>query len=203
MDFLKEIVGEELFNQIKAKVNAYNGDEANKDKQIKIANLASGEYVGKGKHDAILAEMEQLKKESEASKATIEELKKLTKDNESVQTKLADYEKQISDLEAEKNQLRIDSAIKVALLEAHAKDTDYLTFKMKAKESIELDEKGEIKGWNDKLTGLKTQFPDMFEGKADKNIIENKLQQGNNKDQKPNPTSLADALRMADEESND
>ena len=33
MDFLKDILGEELFKQFAEKVNAYNGDEANKEKQ--------------------------------------------------------------------------------------------------------------------------------------------------------------------------
>lgn len=53
MDFLKEILGDELFEQFTEKINAYNGNEANKDKQVKIGNLASGEYVGKGKFDAL------------------------------------------------------------------------------------------------------------------------------------------------------
>ena len=53
MEFLKEILGEELYKQFEEKINAHNGDEANKDKQIKLANLSSGEYVGKGKYDAL------------------------------------------------------------------------------------------------------------------------------------------------------
>ena len=50
MDFLKDILGTELFEQVANAVNAYNGNEANKDKQIKIANLASGKYVDKNKY---------------------------------------------------------------------------------------------------------------------------------------------------------
>ena len=53
MEFLKEILGEELFTQFESKINEYNGNEANKDKQVKIGNLGSGEYVGKGKYDAL------------------------------------------------------------------------------------------------------------------------------------------------------
>ena len=53
MDFLKDILGTELFEQVANAVNAYNGNEANKDKQIKIANLASGKYVDKGKYTAL------------------------------------------------------------------------------------------------------------------------------------------------------
>ena len=50
MNFLKEILGEELYSQVESKVNEYNGNEANKDKQVKIGNLGTGEYVGKGKY---------------------------------------------------------------------------------------------------------------------------------------------------------
>lgn len=46
MEFLKEILGEALFAQFEEKINAYNGNEANKDRQIEIGNLGSGEYVG-------------------------------------------------------------------------------------------------------------------------------------------------------------
>ena len=53
MEFLREILGEELFNQLVEKINTHNGNEANKDKQVKLGNLASGEYVGKGKYDAL------------------------------------------------------------------------------------------------------------------------------------------------------
>ena len=55
MEFLKQILGEELYAKVAEKVNAFNGNEANKDKQIKIANLGTGEYIGKGKYDALQA----------------------------------------------------------------------------------------------------------------------------------------------------
>ena len=36
MDFLKSILGDDLYSQVESKINAYNSDEANKDNQIKI-----------------------------------------------------------------------------------------------------------------------------------------------------------------------
>lgn len=39
MDFLKAILGDDLYSQVESKVNAYNSDEANKDKQIRFAYL--------------------------------------------------------------------------------------------------------------------------------------------------------------------
>ena len=49
-----------------------------------------------------------------------------------------------------------------------AVDVDYLTYKLNEKlkekgESLELDENDNIKGWSNKISGLKTQFPTMFE----------------------------------------
>lgn len=41
MEFLKEILGDELFKQVSEKINAYNGIKENKEKQIKLANLGS------------------------------------------------------------------------------------------------------------------------------------------------------------------
>ena len=55
MEFLKEILGEELFNQLAEKINAHNGNEANQNNQIKLGNLGTGEYVSKAKHDALQA----------------------------------------------------------------------------------------------------------------------------------------------------
>lgn len=45
MNFLKSILGGEQYNQFMEKLNAYNGDEGNKNKQIKRANLAEGSPV--------------------------------------------------------------------------------------------------------------------------------------------------------------
>lgn len=200
MDFLKGILGDDLYKQIETAINAYNGNEANKDKQIKIANLGSGEYVGKGKFEALNDQLKGKDSEIAAANALIADLKKGNKDNEGLQTKITDYESKIQDLQAEIAKTKLDNAIKVALLEEKATDIDYLTYKLNAKgEKLELDEAGKIKGWDDKLSGLKTQFPTMFEGVGSKKIKENRLPDQNDDGKQPEIKSLADALRAADE----
>jgi hypothetical protein len=178
MDFLKAILGEELYKQLEAAVNAYNGNEANKDKQVKLANLASGEYVGKGKHDALQALLDGKTGELEKANTLIADLKKGNKDNEGLQTKINDYENQVAQLQAELEQTKLDNAIQLALRDAKAVDPDYLAFKLREKyssEELKLGEDGKIKGMDDKLAGLKTQFPTQFESSSKKNILENKL----------------------------
>ena len=186
MEFLKEIIGEELYNQLVEKVNAHNGNEANKDKQIKIANLANGEYVGKGKYDALNELLTGKQTELDTANGLIAELKKGAKGNEEMQGKIAQYETTVAQLQAQLQDTKIKAAIKVALLSEKAVDVDYLTFKLNEKlkekgESLELDENENIKGWDDKLSGLKVQFPNMFESASGaKKIEEYKLEKGDN-----------------------
>lgn len=189
MEFLKKILGEELFNQFKEKIDAFNGDEANKDKNIKLANLGAGEYVSKLKFDALNEQLTGNKAELDKANNLISELKKGTKGNEELQGKITGYESQVADLQAELQATKLKSAIKVALLSEKAVDVDYLTFKLNEKlkekgETLELDENENIKGWEDKLSGLKTQFPTMFESapNGDKKIIENKLKKNEGPD---------------------
>ena len=180
MEFLKEVLGEELYSQFVSKVNEYNGNEANKDKQIKLANLTGGEYVGKGKYDALQEALTGKDTELTSANDLIAQLKKDTKGNEELQGKISTYETQVADLQAELAETKLKSAIKVALLAEKAVDVDYLTFKLEEKlkekgETLKLDENDNITGWEDKLAGLKTQFPTMFETHQKKTIEENKL----------------------------
>ena len=168
MNFLKEILGDELYSQVESKVNEHNGNEANKDKQIKIGNLGTGEYVGKGKYDALQELVNGKETELKSANDLIAELKKGTKGNEELQKKISAYDVEIAELQTQLQETKIKSALKVALLSEKAVDVDYLTFKLNEKlkekgEALELDENENIKGWNDKLSGLKTQFPSMFE----------------------------------------
>ncbi len=105
----------------------------------------------------------------------IAELKKSTKGNEDLQGKITGYETQVDALQKELEQTRLESAVKVALLEAKANDIDYMTFKLKEKGELALDENGKIKGWDDKIAGLKTQFPNQFESSGAKKVEPNKL----------------------------
>lgn len=181
MEFLKAILGDELYNSVAEKINAHNGNEANKDNLIKIANLATGEYVGKGKYDALNELLTSKQTELDGANGLIAELKAGTKGNEELQAKITTYETvTIPELQEKLAETKLNSAIKVALLSEKAVDVDYLTYKLKEKgEKLELDDNDNIKNWDDISSGLKTQFPTMFNGSTTKKIVENKLGGGN------------------------
>lgn len=153
-------------------------DEVIKAVQTEMKNnkiFTAGEENLDVRYGKLKAEHESLTQQYTEASGLIAELKKSTKGNEGLQQKITDYEGQVAQLQAELAQTKLDSAIRVELLTAKALDADYLTFKLKEKGELELDEHGKIKGWDDKLAALKTQFPTQFEQAGKKNIIENKL----------------------------
>ena len=200
MEFLKEILGEELYKQVEEKITSHNGLDENKEKQIKIGNLGTGEYVGKGKYDADIANIQALldgkTTELDTANNLISDLKKSNKGNEDLQGKITTYETQVVDLQKQLEETKLNGAIKVALLEAKANDIDYMTFKLKEKGELKLDENEKIEGWEEKLSGLKTQFPKHFEGASDKKIDEKKLPDSDD-ERKIEPSSLAEAIKQS------
>lgn len=124
------------------------------------------------RYPKLKADHENLTTQHGESTKLIEQLKAGNKDNEALQGKITTYESTIAQLQEQLKQTQLDSAIKVALLGAKATDVDYLTFKLKEKGELELDDRGNIKGMDDKLAGLKTQFPNQFESVAEQRKIE-------------------------------
>ena len=130
----------------------------------------------KTQHEAVV-------KERDEGKALIESLQKSNKGNEALQTQISDYQTKMEQLQKELQETKIESAINVGLLAAGVKpeDVDYVTFKLKAKGDIELDDQGNIKGWDDKVAGLKTQFPANFISAGGKKYEEHKLPDDDNR----------------------
>jgi len=179
---LEELLGSELYAQVQAKIDEVNAKEPDKLKHIRYADLSEGEYVGRGKHEALQTKYDGQTAELEQANNLIAQLKKGTKGNDELQGKITDYEAQVQQLQQQLAETKLKSAIKVALLSEKAVDIDYLTFKLEEKlkekgETLELDENDNIKGWDSQLAGLKTQFPTMFES-GTKKIEPNKLPDG-------------------------
>ena len=195
MEFLKEILGEELYKQFEQAINAYNGNEANKDKLIKLVNLTEGGYVSKDKYTSLETDLSGKTSELEKANGLIEELKKSTGKDEGLQQKITDYETEIATLKQENAELKTENALKFALVAAGGEDVDYLVYKAKEKGEIQLDDKGNIRGWDELLNSLKTQSPTQFKTEGKPKIDPIKLPGGTG-DPDKTPQSLAEALEM-------
>lgn len=128
----------------------------------------------------------------------IEQLKKDAKNDEALQGKITAYETQVANLQKELDETRLESAIKVALMNAKTDDVGYMAFKLKEGGALELDEDGNIKGIDEKISNLKTQFPTHFDSENNpgpREIDPKPLPEGDHNND-VQPKNLADALRM-------
>lgn len=199
MEFLRAILGDDLFKQVENAINAHNGNEANKENQIKIGNLGGGEYTSTAKYNALNDTLTGKQGELDAANNLIAELQKAAKGNEDMQGKFTEYQNQVQKLQAELAETKIKSALKVALLSEKCSDVDYVSFKINEKlkekgETLTLDENDNIKGWDDIISGMKTQLPTQFE-KAGSSKVDPLPLPGNGGGNAA-PTSLAEALQQ-------
>ena len=166
MDFLKKILGDDLYKQVEEKVNAHNNDPANKDNQIKIVNLESGEYVSKQKFDSTETELKNTKDLLKTANDTITDLKKNTTDNETLQAKITEHEKTIKTMEADHKaelaKMKKENAIKDSLRNANAKHEDLLISKFDL-EKIIVNDDGTITGLDEQIKQVKESYKDLFE----------------------------------------
>lgn len=202
MDWLKAILGDELFSQLEKAINEHNGKPENKDKQVKLADLGTGEYVSSEKYKSLETDKGSVAEQLKTAQGLIEELKKGTSKDEGLQGKIGEYETKVADLEAENLKLKTESALKVALLDAGAKpsDMDYLLFKVGQNGEVKLGDDGKVKGQEELIAGLKTSCPSQFQTSDNKDIQEHKLETGGNHDQVEEPKTLAEALKLQYEE---
>lgn len=155
------------------------------------------------RYSKLKTDHENLTAQHGESTKLIEQLKASTKDSEALQGKITTYESTVADLTKQLNDAKIDSAMDRKLIAAGAKasDLDYLKFQWRKKGEITLDDNGEIKGGDDAVAGMKTQFPVQFESTKDAKEIEvQKLPTGD--ERQTAPATLADAIKLQYENKN-
>lgn len=148
-------------------------------KQNKI--FTAGEENLDIRYNKLKGDFDTLTKQHGESTTLIEQLKKDNAGNEGLQSKITEYEGKVQQLEQELQKTKVDAALKVALLEANVTDVDYLSFKIREKGEVKLGDDGKIKGIDDTIAALKTQFPQHFASESKKKIDENKLPEGDDK----------------------
>lgn len=169
-EFIKSFVGDDKLEEL------LKGMKDNKFFLASEENMDTRYSKLKGDFDALT------KKSGEDNKL-IEDLKKSSKNNEEMQAKFTEYDSKVAQLEAENKQLRIDSALKVALLGGKAKQTDldYLMYKIKQEhKELDFDDNGELKGFD--VKDIKVAYPSNFEVESKKEVDVNNLPSIKDKD---------------------
>lgn len=110
MEFLKAILGDK-YDAFIAPINAYNANPANKDKQIQLADINSGEYVKKSDYDTLELEKNNLQANYETATTAlkgfegvdVDALKgEITKLTGELETKDTEHKQQIADMKFER-----------------------------------------------------------------------------------------------------
>lgn len=91
MDFLKDLFGDKQLSYSELVKAIEDHNKANKDNQIKVANLAGGEYVSKEKFDA---KEKELTKANEQLTSLNDTVKTFEGEKEELNTKIKDMDKQ-------------------------------------------------------------------------------------------------------------
>lgn len=174
----------EALKAINDAISKANEGQEDKLKHVRFADLSEGAYVSKDKYANLEADLSEKATELEKANGLIEELKKGNGKNEALQKKITDYESEIANLKAENEAMKLEGALKLALVSEGAVDVDYLLFKSKEAGEVKLNDDGSVKGVDSLISTLKTQHPAMFgasksDPQAGRKVLENGLPNGN------------------------
>lgn len=147
---LKELLGEELYGQLKEKLG---------DKEIGIVN--DGSWLPKAKFDEVNNEKNQYKAQVDGLNRELGSLKDKAKDNEGVQTKIQELQDEITKKDQAMAQERKLNVIKFEALKKAPKDINDILPHIK-QDIVLIDESGEVKGLKEQLETLRESKPYLF-----------------------------------------
>lgn len=163
MDFLKDILGEDLYLQVETKINAHN--EQNKDKQIKVANLGNGDYVSKSKYDTLQNDLQNQKDLLKTANAEIDSYKSMDidaikKSAEDYKTKFETAEK---DYQAKITQMEYDNKLDKYVGTLNLKNDIYKKEVISRIKEKELKFDGDtLLGGEELVKGFKEEYAEAF-----------------------------------------
>lgn len=166
---LKELLGEELFSQVDARLNEVNSLEERKGNPVKIVDLSDGGYVGKEKYASLQTEANGYKTQLGEANKTINSYKEMN--IEGIKQSASEWEKKYKeDTENLQHTLEVERM-------THAAERFLDTQKIKSplsKKTILQDfmsqnmefKDGAFVGADDYMKKIKDQYPDEFETEA-------------------------------------
>lgn len=145
---LKQLLGEELYNQVVEKLG---------DKKIMVDD---GNFIPKARFDKVNDQKKELETQLKTSSETIETLKKNNSDNETLQSTIGEHEKTIEKLKKEAEDKDFNYSLRDALKEAGCIDSRALEVYL-TKENLKLED-GKIVGLEEQLNSLKESKTYLF-----------------------------------------
>ena len=158
MEFLKEVLGDELYNQVAAKLKGND--------KIKLANLADGGYVGKEKFDASETTVTDLRKQLADRDKAIAALKQSAGDNETLTKQLGDlqtkYKTDTEALQSRISQNALNAALDLGITKAKGKNSKAVKALLDTSK-LSLKDDGTVDGLDAALDTLKKSDAYLFD----------------------------------------
>ena len=152
IDFLKPVLGDDLFTQVSEKLS---------ESGITIANVSDGSYVPKAKFDEERNKAKTLTAQVNDLNSQLEEAKKNAGDAEALSKQIAKLTKDVEERDGKLSTLSRDYEIKDALRAAKVRDVD-IVFGLLDKDKI-TSKDGKLKGAEEQINALKSSKSFLFE----------------------------------------
>ena len=191
MEFLKEALGDEMYQQVAAKLKGND--------KIKLANLADGGYVGKEKFDALETTITDLREQLADRDKDIATLKKSTGDNETLTKQLTDlqdkYKTDTEALQSKISQNALNAALDLGITQAKGKNAKAVKALLDTSK-LSLKDDGTVDGLDTALEALKQSDGYLFE-RVETRAEGNGFHSGAPGPDTPEAKSVADAFAAA------
>ena len=187
MEFLKDVLGEDLFKQVSEKITQ---------KGIKIADITKGEFIPRNKFNDKSEELKLYKEKYEALEKKTKDIDKLVSNNEDLKKQIdtlnTDYNTKLSDKDNQIANITKISGIKEILNQNKVLYPD-LVLKSIDMNNIKIKEDGSFENFD--IKAIKDKYPSMFENTVEKGNTN--PQQGLTKQQSSKKTQLIERYNKA------
>lgn len=193
---LQELLGEELFTQVDAKIQEHNKGIEDKLKQVRFVDLSEGGYVSKEKYGELDTEKKGIEKQLKDANTTIKSYKDM--DIEKIKQSAADWETKYNE-DTQKLQQQIESDRKAFAAEryiAGQKIKSPLSRKAILQEFMNQNleyRDGTFVGAEEYMKKVREQYPDEFEQEDEQKPGKKTWVRGTQGTYKPTPKSEEEA----------
>jgi len=194
---LKELLGEELFAQVDAKIQEHNNGEPDKLKHVRYADLSEGNYVSKEKYQTLETKSNGLQTQLREANDTIKSYKDM--DIDRIKQSATDWETKYN-ADTKKLQDQLDSQQKTFAAERYLDGqkiksplsrktilNDFLAQNMEFKDGV-------FVGADDYMKKVREQYPDEFEADEHQEPEKKIFVRGTSRTPKPTTRSEEDAF---------
>ena len=138
---LEQLLGEDLYKQVAAKIDEVNKDKESVDK-VGFVDLSEGAYVSKDKYQLLESEKTTLQEQYDAQATTLKDLKKNNAENEELQQQISKLNDDLKASQKKGLDLQREYSLKEAISKEGCVDPDYLIYKAGGLDGFTFDKDG-------------------------------------------------------------